>query len=137
MKKLRITVDGKTYDVEVEVLGGKVSSIVPAAAPAVQAAPAAAPAPAPIVPPAAPAAPAPKAPAAPAGAKDIASPLAAVVVSVNVKEGQQVNEGDLVVMLEAMKMNTPVNATCSGTVGKICVSAGQSVEEGQVLISLS
>ncbi len=135
MKKLRITVDGKTYDVEVEVLGGKVSSVAPAAAPAVQAAPVAAPAP--IVPPAAPAAPAPKAPAAPAGAKDVASPLAAVVVSVNVKEGQQVNEGDLVVMLEAMKMNTPVNATCSGTVSKICVSAGQSVEEGQVLISLS
>lgn len=133
MKKLRITVDGKTYDVEVEVLGSKVASVAPAAAPV--AAPVAAAVAAPV---AAPAAPKPVAAApAVAGAGDIVSPLAAVVVSVNVKEGQQIKAGDLVVMLEAMKMNTPVNAAAAGTVGKICVAAGQSVEEGQVLVSLS
>lgn len=124
MKKLRITVDGKTYDVEVEILGSKIASVAPAAAPVVSA-PAAAPAPQ--------AAPAPAA----AGANDIACPLAAVVVAVNVKEGQKVKAGDLLVTLEAMKMNTPVNSPADGTVSRICVNAGQSVNEGEVLLSLS
>lgn len=124
MKKLRITVDGKTYDVEVEILGSKIASVAPAAAPVVSA-PAAAPAPQ--------AAPAPAA----VGANDIACPLAAVVVAVNVKEGQKVKAGDLLVTLEAMKMNTPVNSPADGTVSRICVNAGQSVNEGEVLLSLS
>lgn len=129
MKKLRITVEGKTYEVEVEILGSRIASVAPAAAPApVATAPVSAPV----------AAPAPKKAApAPAGANDIACPLAAVVVAVNVKEGQQVKAGDLLVTLEAMKMNTPVNSPADGTVSKICVSAGQSVNEGEVLLSLS
>ena len=131
MKKLRITVEGKTYEVEVEILGSRIASVAPAAASAPVAsapvsAPVAAPAPAPK-----------KAAPAPAGANDIACPLAAVVVAVNVKEGQQVKAGDLLVTLEAMKMNTPVNSPADGTVSKICVSAGQSVNEGEVLLSLS
>lgn len=130
MKKLRITVEGKTYEVEVEILGSRIASVAPAAAPAPVAsapvsAPVAAPAPAPVAAP------------APAGANDIACPLAAVVVAVNVKEGQQVKTGDLLVTLEAMKMNTPVNSPADGTVSKICVSAGRSVNEGEVLLSLS
>ena len=131
MKKLRITVEGKTYEVEVEILGSRIASVAPAAAPA----PAV---PAVSAPVAAPAAPAPKKAApAPAGANDVACPLAAVVVAVNVKEGQKVKAGDLLVTLEAMKMNTPVNSPADGTVAKICVSAGQSVNEGEVLLSLS
>lgn len=126
MKKLRITVEGKTYEVEVEILGSRIASVAPAAAPAPVSAPVAAPAPAPK-----------KAAPAPAGANDIVCPLAAVVVAVNVKEGQQVKAGDLLVTLEAMKMNTPVNSPADGTVSKICVSAGQSVNEGEVLLSLS
>ena len=131
MKKLRITVEGKTYEVEVEILGSRIASVAPAAAPAPVAtapvsAPVAAPPPAPK-----------KAAPAPAGANDIVCPLAAVVVAVNVKEGQQVKAGDLLVTLEAMKMNTPVNSPADGTVSKICVSAGQSVNEGEVLLSLS
>lgn len=131
MKKLRITVEGKTYEVEVEILGSRIASVAPAAAPApVASAPVSAPVAAP--------APAPKnAAPAPAGANDIVCPLAAVVVAVNVKEGQQVKAGDLLVTLEAMKMNTPVNSPADGTVSKICVSAGQSVNEGEVLLSLS
>lgn len=130
MKKLRITVDGKTYDVSVEVLGSSVASITPvAAAPAVAApAPVAAapvPAPAPVAAPAA------------AGANDVVCPLAATVVSVNVKEGQQVKAGDCLVMLEAMKMNTPINAPKDGTVTSVKVSAGQSVQEGTPLVSLA
>lgn len=137
MKKLRITVEGKTYEVEVEILGSRIASVAPVAAPA----PAVAPAPvasAPVSAPVAAPAPAPKKAApAPAGANDIVCPLAAVVVAVNVKEGQQVKAGDLLVTLEAMKMNTPVNSPADGTVSKICVSAGQSVNEGEVLLSLS
>ncbi len=130
MKKLRITVDGKTYEVEVEILGSRISSVAPVA-PAVAA-------PAPVV---APAAPAPAAKPAVAAAKaqagDVACPLAATIVNVAVKEGQQVKAGDLLVMLEAMKMNTPVNAVVDGTVTKVYVSAGQSVQEGEPLVALS
>lgn len=130
MKKLRITVEGKTYEVEVEILGSRIASVAPAASAPVASAPVSAPVAAP--------APAPKKAApAPAGANDIVCPLAAVVVAVNVKEGQQVKAGDLLVTLEAMKMNTPVNSPADGTVSKICVSAGQSVNEGEVLLSLS
>ena len=126
MKKLRITVEGKTYEVEVEILGSRIASVAPAAAPAAAPAPvASAPVSAPVAAP------------APAGANDIVCPLASVVVAVNVKEGQQVKAGDLLVTLEAMKMNTPVNSPADGTVSKICVSAGQSVNEGEVLLSLS
>ncbi len=135
MKKLRITVDGKTYEVEVEILGSSIASVTPVAAPAPQAAPA--PAAAAVV--AAPA-PAPKAaspaPAA-ASAGDVVCPLAASISSVAVKEGQTVKAGDLLVMLEAMKMNTPVNAVKDGTVTKIYVAAGQSVQEGEPLVSMS
>lgn len=135
MKKLRITVEGKTYEVEVEILGSRIASVAPAAAPAAAPAPVAS---APVSAPVAAPAPAPKKAApAPAGANDIVCPLAAVVVAVNVKEGQQVKVGDLLVTLEAMKMNTPVNSPADGTVSKICVSAGQSVNEGEVLLSLS
>ena len=133
MKKLRITVEGKVYEVEVEVLGSKASA--PAAAPVAAPAPVAA---APV----APAAPAPTpapvaaAPAA-AGAGDVACPLAATVVAVNVKEGQTVKAGDLLVTLEAMKMSTPINSDRAGTVSKIYVSAGQSVQEGQPLVAIA
>ena len=135
MKKLRITVEGKVYEVEVEVLGS--SNAAPAAPAAV--APAT---PAPVAAdPVAPApAPAPKAAApapAAAGAGDVACPLAATVVAVNVKEGQTVKAGDLLVTLEAMKMSTPINSDRAGTVSKIYVAAGQSVQEGQPLVAIA
>lgn len=133
MKKLRITVEGKVYEVEVEVLGSKASA--PAAAPTAAPAPVAA---APVAPAAPAPAPAPVA-AAPvaAGAGDVVCPLAATVVAVNVKEGQAVKAGDLLVTLEAMKMSTPINSDKSGTVSKIYVSAGQSVQEGQPLVAIA
>lgn len=130
MKKLRITVENKTYEVEVEVLGQEEST--PSARPVARSAsvstPVAAPAPAP-----APSA----APAAAASPGDVVSPLSAVVVSVDVKTGQAVKEGDKLITLEAMKMNTFVNAPSDGTVTAIHVSAGNSVEEGQPLLALS
>lgn len=132
MKKLRITINGKTYDVDVEILSeeGTPATAEPArrAAPrpsaAATPAPAAAPAPAP-------------APAAGGGAGDVPSPLAGLVVSVDVKVGDTVTEGQKLVTLEAMKMNTIVSASTGGTVKAIHVGQGDAVEEGQSLLSLA
>jgi len=132
MKKLRITVEGTVYDVTVETLEDD-GAPAPAALSAPPMARPTAPAPA------APAAPAPApAPAAagPAGAGDIVSPMAGTVVSVDVKVGDTVAAGQQVVMLEAMKMNTPIQAAQGGTVTAVSVQAGVSVAEGQVLLSL-
>ena len=131
-KQLSITVDGKTYDVLVETLDSAQAAAAQAAF--VPAAPApvapAAPAPAPVQ-----AAPAPAA-AASVGGTAVPSPLAGTVVDIHVKEGQQVNAGDLIVTLEAMKMNMPVNAPVSGKIAGILVQKRSSVEEGETLMSI-
>ncbi|MEM9227128.1 MAG: biotin/lipoyl-containing protein [Verrucomicrobiota bacterium] len=125
MKKLRITVENKTYEVEVEVLGqDEPAASRPAPVKRASRA-AAAPAPTPAA-----------APAATAAEGDVVSPLSAVVVSVDVTAGQAVKEGDKLLTLEAMKMNTFVNAPKDSTVAAIHVSAGNAVEEGQPLIAL-
>jgi glutaconyl-CoA decarboxylase len=126
MKKFNITVNGKTYEVEVEEIGGS-------AAPAQrQAAPVAAPAPAPQAAPA----PAPKAAPAPvaAGAEVITAPMPGKIMSIKVKVGQAVNAGDLVLTLEAMKMENEIFSGASGTVKEIRVSEGAAVNPGDVLV---
>ena len=128
MKKLRITVDGKVFDVSVELLD-QVSSTTAAPAPA----PVAAPAPAASAPVAVPA-PAP-APAA-AGAGDVPSPLAGKVVSLDVAAGAPVKAGDQILTLEAMKMNTIIYAPASGTLTAFCVNPGDTVQEGQALAKI-
>ena len=125
MKQLRITVAGQTFDVTVETVGG---SAPVAAAPAPVAAPVVA---APVV-----AAPAPVAApaAAPAGSgTPIPSPLAAKVVSLDVQPGAAVKEGDQVMTVEAMKMNTVIYAPANGTVTSFAVKPGDTVTEGQTL----
>lgn len=131
MKRLRISVEGKTYEVEVELLDEDMDSPAPRASGAVRkSARVAAPAPR--------AAAAPVAPVAAGGeAGSVASPLAAVVVSVDVAIGDAVEAGQTVVTLEAMKMNTVVTASSAGTVKSISVSAGDAVEEGQALILIA
>ena len=125
MKKLRITVEGKSYEVVVETIDDS-STRAPRVAPR----PVAAAAPAPVA-----AAPAAKS-AAGGSANSIRSQLAGRIVSVDVKEGDAVEAGAQVLVLEAMKMNTPVAAPKSGRIAKIHVAAGDVVEEGQALLDV-
>ena len=126
MEHLRITVEGRVYDVIVEKqTGGDAHA---SAMPAVRAA-----APAAVAKPQTPA-PAPKAAAA---AGDVLSPLAGIVQAIAVEIGTAVSEGDPGVTLEAMKMYTPINAPSNGTVSAIHVKVGDAVEEGQPLFTIS
>jgi glutaconyl-CoA/methylmalonyl-CoA decarboxylase subunit gamma len=131
MKKLRVTVEGKAYEVLVEILDEGSHAAVPAHAPAPVVTPAASVA----TPAAAPAAPA-HTPKGHAGAGDVLSPLAGKVVSIDVKMGQAVKEGAQVATLEAMKMNTYIYAPKAGRVDAVMVNAGDAVEEGTALLRL-
>lgn len=131
MKKLRVTVEGKAYEVLVEMLdeaGAPVAAPRPAASAPVLAAPSA-----PVV---SAAAAAPKPAAAPAASGDVPSPLAGKVVSIEVKVGQAVEEGAQVATVEAMKMNTYIYAPKAGTVSAILVNPGDGVEEGSALLRI-
>ncbi len=129
MKKLKVTVDGKTYEVVVE-LAGEV-----AAAP-VAAAPVAAPAPAPA--PAAAPAPAPAPVPAPAGnGTPIVASMAGKVVSIDVAVGQTIAIDDQVVTFEAMKMKQNIYSTVAGKVTAILVNPGDAIEEGQALVTIA
>jgi biotin carboxyl carrier protein len=64
------------------------------------------------------------------------SPLAGIVQAIEVQVGTKVNEGDLVITIEAMKMYTPVNSTSSGTIKAVHVKVGDAVEEGQPLFTI-
>ncbi len=130
-KQLRITVNGKTFEVVAEVLdqgGSTATTPVPASRSSNRAsAPAAA-----AAAPAASSAPAPS-----GGAGELLSPLAGKVVSIDKAVGSEVAEGDTVMTLEAMKMNTSVQADRAGKIEKVLVAAGDSVEEGQALLIIS
>jgi len=126
MKTLRITLEGKTYDVAVEILGENASTPAPVAyAPAQAASAPAAPPPA-----AAPAAP------APAGAGSVLSPMAGQVMKIKVAVGATVSQNQEVIVLEAMKMETPIYAPAAGTVRAISVKEGEAVAEGQALLTI-
>ena len=125
MKSYTITVNGTVYDVTVEEKGSV------AAAPAA----AAAPAPAPAAP--APAAPAPK-PAATgkAGSVEVTAPMPGKILSVKASAGQAVKQGEVILLLEAMKMENEVVAPQDGTVASINVASGDMVEAGNVLATM-
>lgn len=135
MRKFNITVNGKTYEVDVEEIGGVASA--PVAAAPIAAAPVATPAPAPA-PAAAPAAPAPAPAAAPAGeGTKVSAPMPGTIVSVKVNVGDKVTADSLVVVMEAMKMENEIFAGVDGTVTSIVASAGASVNTGDVLVTIA
>ena len=131
--KYKVTLNNKTYEVEVEageaMLVDEYEAYAPAApAPVAAAAPAAAPAAA--------------APAAPAGAalaagEVIKSPMPGNILKINVSNGQKVNEGDVLLILEAMKMENEVVATKAGTVAQVVVAKGAVVETGAPLVVIA
>lgn len=123
-----VTVNGKAYDVE--IVGQQVKKATPAPAPK----PAATPAPAPKA-----ATPAPK-PAAPAAAGEgtpFKAPLPGTIVDIKVAAGQQVAVGDVVLILEAMKMENEITAEKAGTITSIAVNKGDTVMEGTTMFTIA
>ncbi|MBO5396205.1 MAG: biotin/lipoyl-binding protein [Clostridia bacterium] len=123
--KYVVTLNGKNYEVDVTECDAVITSVAPAAAP-VAAAPVQAPAAAPA------AAPAPVAAATAEGAKVVA-PMPGNILSVNVTPGQAVKEGDVLFILEAMKMENEIVAPVSGTVKQVLATKGAVVETDAVL----
>jgi len=134
VRTFNVFVDGDYFEVEVDEVGG--APVVTSVAPIMPqpAAPAAAPAPAPAVAPAAPA-PAPAKPAAKPAVEGtrIEAPMPGMVIRYEVNEGDSVHEGDVVLILEAMKMENSITAPVSGTVLSIPFKSGDSVQKGNTL----
>ncbi len=134
--KYKVTLNDRVYEVEVEegqaMLIDEYESVAPVSAPAYTAAEAA---------PAAPAAPAPAAPAAPAqslaSGEVVKSPMPGNILKILVSQGQQVEEGTVLLILEAMKMENEVVAPKNGTVAQIVVSKGAVVETGSPLVVIA
>ncbi len=139
MKKFNVTVNGKTYAVEVEEVGGvqggftyqpvqQAAPVQPTSAPAAPVAPApqpAAPAPAP----------APKAPSSVEG-ETISAPMPGTILDIKVKEGQSVKAGDILVILEAMKMENEIVSPKDGVINGIHTSKSSTVSSGDPLITI-
>ena len=123
MKEYTITVNGVAYDVTVDEKGNGGTSAASAAAPVAKAAaPAATPAPAQKV--------------SQAGNISVTAPMPGKILSIKVKEGDSVHSGDVLLVLEAMKMENDIVAPKDGTVVSINAKVGDSVESAQVLIGL-
>ena len=108
MKKYRVNVNGTVYEVELEEMTG-----APAAAPA------------------------PSAAAAPAaGGEKVTSPMPGTILSVNVAAGDAVKRGQVLMILEAMKMENEIMCPCDGTVASVSVTKGAAVESGTLLCTI-
>ena len=116
--KYKVTLNGRTYEVEVEagkaMLLDEYEAIVPTAAPAAPAA----------------------APAAPVAVEAVTAPMPGNILKVNVTAGQAVKEGDVLVVLEAMKMENEILAPKACTVKQVLVSKGATVDTGATLVVL-
>ena len=129
MKKLKITLNGKSYEVDVEILKDDETQSMPfmpvapvAYTPAPTVAPAAAPKSA-------------AASSASAGDSSLTAPMNGVVIEIPVKVGDEVKSGQVVVILEAMKMKTNISSQRDGKIASINISPNDSVETGQVMLT--
>ena len=111
MKNYKITVNGTTYDVSVEEAGASASAAQPAAAPTAK-------------------------PAASAGAVTVKSPMPGTILDIKVAAGAAVKKGDVLCVLEAMKMENDICAPQDGTVDAVLVGKGDAVEVNADLIAL-
>ncbi len=135
MKKFRVTVNGDSYEVEVEEVGGQSTQAVPTQ-PAASSAPKVAPI----------ATTGPKTETKPTAAqqkkpasgdgKAVSSPLPGTVLDIKVSEGEQVSSGDVLIILEAMKMENEIKADTDGKVVSLNVTKGQSVSTGDTLLTI-
>jgi len=116
MKKYNVTVNGTAYEITLEVVDAADVKAAPAPA-----APVAAPAPA--APAAAPA----------AGGETVVAPMPGTILAVNVQNGVKVQKGDVLMILEAMKMENEIICPCDGTIASVNVTKGSSVETGATL----
>lgn len=118
MKAYRVNVNGNVYEITLEVIDKADIKAAPVAAPV-------------AAPSAAPAAP------AQAGAKTVTAPMPGNILKVNVQNGQAVKSGDVLMVLEAMKMENEIMAPCDCTVASVNVSQGTTVDAGTVLCTLA
>ena len=121
MKRFNITVNGKAYDVAVEELDASAASAPVAAAPA------AAPAPAPAAPAAAPAA---------GEGEKVTAPMPGTILDVKVAVGDSVTKGQVIMILEAMKKENDIVASCDGKITSVLTSKGSSVNSGDALATI-
>ena len=119
MKNLKITVNGVVYDVQVEEADGSAPAAPAPAAPVKAAAPA------------------PKAAPQAVEGEAVKAPMPGTIINVPVKVGQAVKTGDVLVVLEAMKMENEIKAARDATVAAVAVSKGESVDTGALLVTLN
>lgn len=119
MKRFNITVNGNAYDVTVDEIGGSAQPVAaaPAAAPAASAAPAA--------------------PAAAAAGAPVKCPMPGNIVDVKVGAGDSVSEGQILIILEAMKMENEIVAPKAGKVASVLVKKGDTVNADDVLVTIA
>lgn len=116
MKKYRVNVNGSVYEIEVEEMDASAVSAAPAAAPAAAKAPVA---------------------AAPAEGAQVKAPMPGTILDVKVQAGQSVKKGDVLVILEAMKMENEIQAPCDGKVTGMNVRKGDSVETQALICTIA